>query len=108
MYNFSKDWPELNAFSTGLPVRITDVNYGKHLGNDALLGLVHEARMRFLAERGCSEEDCGDGVGLIMRGLQVRFLAQAVYGDVLVCQVGIVKEGPIRRRFQDASRSLHR
>lgn len=35
-------------FTTQLPVRITDINYGAHLGNDALLGLLHEARIHFL------------------------------------------------------------
>ena len=36
--------------------------------------------------------DVGDGVGLIMRGLEVRFLAQAVRGDELECGVAVVDE----------------
>ena len=35
------------VFRTELDVRITDINYGRHVGNDALLGLLHEARLRF-------------------------------------------------------------
>ena len=43
--------PELLPFATELEVRVGDVNYGGHLGNDALLGLLHEARIRFLGKR---------------------------------------------------------
>ena len=31
------------VFRTELDVRITDINYGRHVGNDAMLGLLHEA-----------------------------------------------------------------
>ena len=40
--------PATFPFRTEIPVRITDLNYGGHLGNDALLGLLHEARVHFL------------------------------------------------------------
>ena len=76
------DLPELFAFSTTLKLRITDINYGSHLGNDALLSLLHEARMRFLNSYNCSELDCL-GRGLIMRSIQLEYKAQAVYGDEL-------------------------
>ena len=52
-------------FCAELRVRITDVNYGGHMGNDALLGLLHEARVQFLAHYGLSELDIG-GLGIIM------------------------------------------
>ena len=35
------------VFRTELDVRITDINYGRHVGNDAMLGLLHEARLRY-------------------------------------------------------------
>ena len=47
--------PEHFSFSTSLPVRITDLNYGGHVGNDAILSLVHEARMQYLKSFGFSE-----------------------------------------------------
>ena len=47
--------PETYLFSTEIPVRITDLNYGNHLGNDAILSLLHEARVRFLAYYGWTE-----------------------------------------------------
>lgn len=32
-----------------LTVRVTDMNYGRHLGHDALVSLLHEARMQAFA-----------------------------------------------------------
>ena len=52
-------------FSINITVRITDLNYGGHLGNDSLLSLIHEARVAFLDSHGLSELDCG-GVSLTM------------------------------------------
>ena len=57
--------PENFSFSTDVRVRVSDINYGNHLGNDALLSLVHEARLQFLQSRGFSELDI-DGCGLIL------------------------------------------
>ncbi len=34
--------------SHSMLIRATDINYGGHLGNETLLGLVHEARAHFL------------------------------------------------------------
>ena len=57
MARIKLDLPGRFPFSTELRVRITDVNYGGHMGNDALLGLLHEARVQFLAHYGLSELD---------------------------------------------------
>ena len=60
-------WPRssIETYETEIPIRISDVNYGGHLGNDAVLSLAHEARVRFLALRGFSEKDV-EGVGIMM------------------------------------------
>ena len=44
--------PETFTFSTIIKIRITDINYGGHVGNDSFLSLVHEARLQFLASNG--------------------------------------------------------
>ena len=36
------------VFKTTLQVRVDDVNYAGHLGNDSVLTLCQEARVRFL------------------------------------------------------------
>ena len=86
------DLPETFAFATEMAVRVTDINYGGHLGNDALLGLVHEARVRWLGRHGLTEKDVG-GVGLIMTDLRVLFRAEAFLGEVLRFELAAVDPG---------------
>ncbi len=75
-----------------LSMRITDINYGNHVGNDAILGILHEARLQFLGQFGFSELNAG-GVGLIMRDVAVQYKAQLKYGDVAEISVGAVSAG---------------
>ena len=49
--------PEKFIFSTEIPLRISDINYGGHLGNDAVLSIAHEARIRFFNKHGFKEID---------------------------------------------------
>lgn len=70
-----------------LPVRITDLNYGAHLGNDALLGLLHEARVQLLAHLGTTEFDPVTQLGFIMADVAVEYKGEAFYGDVLRIQL---------------------
>lgn len=65
-----------------IPVRITDINYGNHLGNDAFVSIVHEARMQWLHKLGYTELAI-EGVGLIMSDLAVEFKNESFYGDVV-------------------------
>ncbi|MFT3845076.1 MAG: thioesterase family protein [Lacibacter sp.] len=78
--------PETFLFTTTIPVRITDINYGNHVGNDAVLSLIHEARMQFLAHYGFTELNCG-GAGLIMADAGIEFKKEIFYGDVLEIKV---------------------
>jgi acyl-CoA thioesterase FadM len=74
--------PAVYSFKTELTVRITDINYGGHLGNADVLALMHEARVRFLKSFGYSEIDI-EGFGSIMLDSVVLYKAQAFVGDVL-------------------------
>jgi acyl-CoA thioester hydrolase len=69
-------------FETVIPVRIGDVNYGGHMGNDAFLTLMHEARMQWLRSHGFDELNAG-GVSLILSDAQIAYRAEAFYGDPL-------------------------
>lgn len=75
--------PQKFSFSRSLSVRITDINYGGHVGNDAMLSLMHEARMQFLKHHGYTEMQIG-GASLIMSDVAIEFKAEAFYDDVLV------------------------
>ena len=69
-------------FRTGLSVRIGDLNYGNHLGNDRILSFCHEARVRYLTALGFSELDfLGDG--LIMRDASAVYKGQGFFGNRL-------------------------
>lgn len=94
MAKLKLEMPKEYGFRTVLPIRITDLNYGGHLGNDAVLTLVHEARVRFLKELGGSELDVG-GVGLIMANAQIIFAAQGHYGMELEIAVGVTDIGTL-------------
>lgn len=72
--------PAAYSFTVAVPVRITDINYGNHVGNDAVFSIIHEARMQFLAQFGFTELACA-GVGLIMADAGVEFKKELFYGD---------------------------
>lgn len=81
--------PEIFTFSTSIKIRITDVNYGGHVGNDSFLSLVHEARLQFLTSKGFSEMDVM-GVGLIMADASIEFKKEMAYGDTVKISVAAI------------------
>jgi len=78
--------PESFSFSTTIPIRISDVNYGGHVGNDSFLSLLHEARLRFLNQFGYSEMNV-EGVGLIMSDVGIEYKKELAYGDTIKISV---------------------
>jgi len=62
-------------YNCGLQVRVSDLNYGNHLGNDAILAYFHEIRVQWLSHNQLSEQDVG-GCGLIMTGANIDYLQQ--------------------------------
>jgi acyl-CoA thioester hydrolase len=78
--------PEQFAFSTTIPVRITDLNYGKHVGNDTILSMIHEARVQYLRHLGYGELDLA-GTGLIMSDVAIEFKSELFYGDEVFVSV---------------------
>lgn len=82
MARIKLDLPADFPFTTELRVRITDVNYGGHMGNDSLLGLLHEARVRFLARYGLSELNI-HGLGIIMADSVIVYKSEAFPGEML-------------------------
>ncbi|HRN55651.1 MAG TPA: thioesterase family protein [Agriterribacter sp.] len=74
--------PEQFSFHTTIPVRITDINYGGHAGNDSMLSIIHEARMQFLYRHGYDEKNFA-GAGLIMSDVAIEFKKELFYGDAV-------------------------
>jgi len=80
--------PEKFIFKTEIPIRITDINYGGHFGNDSLLSIIHEARIRFFKSLDFDELNV-EGVGIIMTDAQVQYKQESFYGDILIIETAL-------------------
>ncbi len=75
-------------FATELEVRITDMNYAGHLAGDAVLALLHEARVRFFTHYGCREMDLF-GASLIITDAVLVYESEAFQGELLRIDVAL-------------------
>jgi 4-hydroxybenzoyl-CoA thioesterase len=82
--------PETFQFTTELPVLISQVNSGNHLGNDALISLMNETRVRFTRRQGFLENDVARGLTMVNADLAVLYQSEAHYGEVLVVSIAAV------------------
>lgn len=90
--------PDFFQFSTVIPVRITDLNYGGHVGNDTVLSIIHEARMQFLHQYGYTEMNfCG--TGMIMSDVGIEFKNELFYGDKVKASVSITEISKVSFAF---------
>jgi len=78
--------PTTFIFKTEIPIRISDINYGGHIGNDAVLSIVHEARIQFLQSLGYTEIDI-EGTGMMMTDAIIVYSSEGFYGDTLMIDV---------------------
>jgi len=80
------DEPLPTVFSTTIPVRISDINYGNHVGHDALISIIHEARMQYLAHHGFTELNvCGKGT--LITEFSIKYKKEIKYGEVLTVRM---------------------
>ncbi|MFO8142868.1 MAG: thioesterase family protein [Marinobacter sp.] len=77
------------CFETRMPVRITDINGANHLGNDALISMLSEARAQLLVEYGIEETD-QNGMGIIVTDLATLYQGESFYPDLLRFEVGLM------------------
>lgn len=87
-------------FTTRFTVRVGDINYGGHMGNDKYLLLFHDARMRYLASLGFSEANISDGVGLIMNVAHVEYKGEVFLNDELSVGVRVTDLEGLRFRME--------
>ena len=76
MARVSIDMPEHYTFNTELAVRVNDTN-GGHMSNYAVLALINEARLHFLAVHGYNEDH------IIMTDSDIIYKGEGFYGDIL-------------------------
>jgi acyl-CoA thioester hydrolase len=82
------DIPEKTIGTFIIPVRIADINYGNHVGNDAFVSIIHEARMQWLKQYDYTELKI-EGIGLIMSDLAIEFKSESFYGDVVEVKLAV-------------------
>lgn len=95
------------TFRHDLTIRATDFNYGGHLGIEAIVGLLHEARARLLQEIGLPSVKFAHGaVGLAIGDLVLNLKQEAfVFEDVCVeSQIDELADKSLRL-FQRISRN---
>jgi len=80
-------FPDENPrYTATIPVRIGDINYGGHAGNDAILSIVHEARMQMFRSYGYTEMSVG-GISTIMADVMIAYKGESFYGDDLIVKI---------------------
>jgi len=84
------DLPEKFIFSTEITVRASDVNYGGHVGNDAILTLMQEARIVLYRQLGFTDELSFEGsVGQIISDAMILYKSESFLGDVLAIKIAV-------------------
>ncbi|WP_048305973.1 thioesterase family protein [Halomonas sp. PR-M31] len=71
-----------------LSVRIGDMNYGRHLGHDAVITLFHESRAQMFVALGFREWDVA-GYPSVVADLAVQYRAEAKWPDALEVETAI-------------------
>ncbi|MBE0506022.1 MAG: acyl-CoA thioesterase [Marinospirillum sp.] len=94
MPRVSLDFPQSVVYSHVVRLRISDINYGQHLGHDTLVSLLHDARCGWLRQAQLSELSIGgDHIGWVVAELVVNYKAEAFYGDELHIELAVGEIG---------------
>ncbi len=80
------DIPYTEIAAIRVRVRIGDINYGNHVGNDAFVAIIHEARLQWLQQNSFTEMEAG-GTGLIMSDLAIEFKNESYYGEEIAIRI---------------------
>lgn len=80
--------PEKFIFQTDIAVRVSDLNYGNHVGNDSILTLMQEARTMFYQSMGFESEVKLEGsIGQIVSDAAIVYLTESFLGDILHIEI---------------------
>ena len=82
--------PEKFIFQTDIPVRVSDLNYGNHVGNDSILTLMQEARALLYRSVGFESEVEIDGaIGQIISDAAIVYKSESFLGDTLQIEIAV-------------------
>jgi 4-hydroxybenzoyl-CoA thioesterase len=86
-------------FEFNIKIQKKDLNYAGHLGNDALVKKIHEARIDLFKKLGYKELDLGDGkTGIIIGDLIVNYKSEGFKDEDLKIEshIGEITEKSMR------------
>ena len=93
MARIQLEFPEPVIFKTELGIRVDDINYGGHVGNDRFLTLVQEARIRMFRAMGYrNEASIEEGRGIIVTDAALIYKSELFLGDEIQVEIGIADE----------------
>ncbi|TFH73564.1 acyl-CoA thioesterase [Gammaproteobacteria bacterium LSUCC0112] len=82
--------PEEFLYSMEYPVRFSDLDYAKHLNSVAMVHILHEARLQFLASLGLTEANIF-GLGMVVTDMAIDYRSESFAKDILVIEVGVAR-----------------
>ncbi len=82
------EMPEEFLFTMEHPVRFSDLDYARHLTSVAMVHILHEARLQFLAKLGFTESNIF-GLGMVVTDMAIDYRSESFARDVLVIEVGV-------------------
>ena len=82
--------PDNFVFETAIIVRVSDLNYGGHVGNDAILTIMQDARVLFYRSKGFKDEISFEGdIGQIITDAIIIYRSESFLGDTLIVKIAI-------------------
>jgi acyl-CoA thioester hydrolase len=82
--------PTSFIFRAEIITRITDLNYGGHVGNDKIFGYMHDARVQFLNNLGYKNELDFDGYGTIQTDAAIVYKEEIFSGEKITIHIGLM------------------
>ena len=80
--------PEQFLFTMERTVGLSDVNYARHLDSVAMVQILHEARLQFLASLGFTEANIY-GLGMVVTDMAIDYRSESFANDCLIIKVGV-------------------
>lgn len=78
-------------FQTNYKVRVDDINYGGHMGNERALVIFQQTRIEWLNLLGLEEKNIGEGKGIIQIESHVYYLKEVRLGEILNCFINEIE-----------------
>lgn len=80
--------PEQFLFRMEKGVALSELNYAKHLDSLAMVAILHEARLQFLADLGFTESNIF-GLGMVVTDMAIDYRSESFARDRLIIDVGL-------------------